>query len=461
MSGFPPQGCSPTPSSVTLAATPVWCFARLEEAEGGGACVELLSDEPVPLADCCLNPAYGYRLRPHGRCLSCRQGEWGPWGPWSSCSVTCGEGTQRRGRSRSSGGDDGDRRDWQLQACHLPCCPEPGGWSPWSPWGSCSVTCALGAERRSRSCTNPPPVCGGSCGPGATEETRECLGRVPTCPVGGAWGPWGSWGSCSGTCWGAGPKPRRSRKRLCDSPPPSRDPPGAPCAGSAADSQECPGLQPCPVDGAWGAWSAATPCPVTCGLGGVTLRRACDAPPPQHGGRACAGKDTRRGVCGPFGACPEVLHWGPWGPWSPCTRPLWESIACKSTVGQQRRTRDCVGHGQGGPSCPAEGGLGTIHVRACYNIQNCFLHGNWSDWSPWGLCTPPCGTSPTRSRSRECRATYPSYKLTVTNVGSSGSRNVTFWGTPRPLCEPLSGQRLRLEETRPCLHVLPCPPDEE
>ncbi|XP_017695297.1 PREDICTED: properdin-like [Lepidothrix coronata] len=160
--------------------------------------------------------------------------------------------------------------------------------------------------------------------------------------------------------------------------------------------------------------------------------------------------------------CPsEVLHWGPWGPWSPCTRPLWESIACKSTVGQQRRTRECVGHGQGGPSCPAEEGLGTIHVRACYNIQNCLLHGNWSDWSPWGLCTPPCGTSPTRSRSRECRATLPSYKLTVTNVGSSGSRNVTFWGTPRPLCEPLLGQRLRLEEIRPCLHVLPCPPDEE
>ncbi|XP_017695296.1 PREDICTED: properdin-like [Lepidothrix coronata] len=125
------------------AATPVWCFARLEEAEGGGACVELLGDEPVPLADCCLNPAYGYRLRPHGRCLSCRQGEWGPWGPWSSCSVTCGEGTQRRGRSRSSGGDDGDRRDWQLQACHLPCCPGRGfGGGVWRGRGQSRRCCS-------------------------------------------------------------------------------------------------------------------------------------------------------------------------------------------------------------------------------------------------------------------------------------------------------------------------------
>ncbi|XP_066840679.1 uncharacterized protein [Anser cygnoides] len=53
-------------------ATPVWCFARLDEAGEGGACAEPLGDDPVPLADCCLNPAYGYKLRPRGHCHTCR-----------------------------------------------------------------------------------------------------------------------------------------------------------------------------------------------------------------------------------------------------------------------------------------------------------------------------------------------------------------------------------------------------
>ncbi|XP_051628014.1 properdin [Manacus candei] len=371
------------------AATPVWCFARLEEAEGGGACVELLVGPLGPLEQLLSDL-------------------------WGGDAAAGTQPELRRGRRGQEG----------LAAASVSpaLLPRAGGLEPLVAVGQLLRDVCAGGQEAQPELHQPPPRLRGQLRPRGHRGDPGVPGQGPDL---------------------------------------SRDPPGAPCAGSAADSQECPGLQPCPVDGAWGAWSAATPCPVTCGLGGVTLRRACDAPPPQHGGRACAGKDTRRGVCGPLGACPEVLHWGPWGPWSPCTRPLWESIACKSTVGQQRRTRACVGHGQGGPSCPAEGGLGTIHVRACYNIHNCLLHGNWSDWSPWGLCTPPCGTSPTRSRSRECRATYPSYKLTVTNVGSSGSRNVTFWGTPRPLCEPLLGQRLRLEETRPCLHVLPCPPDEE
>ncbi|KAM9584651.1 properdin [Morphnus guianensis] len=446
---------------VPAAATPVWCFAQLEEEGGGGACADLLGDEPVPLADCCLNPTYGYKHHPHGHCHTCRQGAWGPWGPWSGCSVTCGEGTQRRGRSRDPAGDPGDRREWQLRACHLPCCPEAGGWTPWSPWGECSVTCGAGTQGRSRACTDPAPRCGGGCGPGGARETRACRGGPPTCPVGGGWGPWGPWGSCGGSCEGAGSKPRRSRSRRCDSPPPSTDPPGPACPGNAIDAQPCPALPPCPVDGAWGAWSATAPCPVTCGLGAVTWHRACNAPPPQHGGRRCHGNSMRRGVCGPHGPCPAVQHWGPWGDWTPCERPLWGTQSCEPTVGQQRRTRECVGRKPGGPPCLTEGGVTTIQIRACYNIHHCLLAGNWSDWSPWGLCTPPCGASPTRSRTRECQPIYPAYPLTVTPVGSSVPVNVTFWGSARPRCPRLEGQLLRLEESRPCLHVLPCPPPEE
>ncbi|XP_066064992.1 properdin-like [Chamaea fasciata] len=442
------------------AAPSVWCFTRLEEeADGGGACSKPLGEEQLPLADCCLNPAYGYKLHPQGHCRSCRPGVWGPWEPWSSCSVTCDEGTQRRGRSRRpGGGHGGDSTEWQLRACDMACCPVPGGWSPWSPWGGCSVTCGEGSQRRQRNCSNPLPRCGGSCGPGDSEDTRRCQATPATCPVPGAWGPWGSWGPCSGSCRGAGPG--RSRRRRCDSPEPSRDPPGTPCPGSDTETQPCPGLPPCPVHGAWGAWSAATPCPVTCGLGGVVERRACDAPAPNHGGRGCAGPERRRGLCGPRDPCPALVHWGPWSPWSPCSRP-WGDIACRSNVGQQRRTRECVGHSPGGPACPTAEDVGIIQLRACYNIQDCSLQGEWSDWSPWGLCTPPCGASPTRNRSRECRPILPKYNPTVPNVGSAGTSNVSFWGAARPRCAPLREERLRLEETRPCRNVRPCPPPEE
>ncbi|XP_072776306.1 properdin-like [Taeniopygia guttata] len=171
------------------AATPVWCFMRLEEDEEGGACTEPLGEEPLPLADCCLNPAYFYRLRPHGHCRSCRSGVWGPWEPWGGCSVTCGEGTRRRGRSRGHAGGQGqgqgqrgDSTEWQLQACDTGCCPVPGAWGPWGPWGPCSVTCGGGSQRRHRSCSRPSPHCGGSCGPGTPEENRECGGTPGTCP---------------------------------------------------------------------------------------------------------------------------------------------------------------------------------------------------------------------------------------------------------------------------------------
>lgn len=50
---------------------------------------------------------------------------------------------------------------------------------------------------------------------------------------------------------------------------------------------------------------------------------------------------------------------------------------------------------------------------------------------------------------------------TVSMVEGQGEKNVTFWGTPRPLCEELQGQKLMVEEKRPCLHVPACKDPEE
>ncbi|KAI8516481.1 hypothetical protein Bbelb_050620 [Branchiostoma belcheri] len=57
-----------------------------------------------------------------------------------------------------------------------------GGWSDWTPWSACSVTCGVGTQTRDRTCTNPPPANGGAGCDGLDQETQDCDTGV-LCPV--------------------------------------------------------------------------------------------------------------------------------------------------------------------------------------------------------------------------------------------------------------------------------------
>ena len=63
-------------------------------------------------------------------------------------------------------------------------CAVDGGYSPWSTFGECSVTCGNGVQKRERSCDSPAPMFDGlSCDKlelGPSVETKEC--RKDTCP---------------------------------------------------------------------------------------------------------------------------------------------------------------------------------------------------------------------------------------------------------------------------------------
>ena len=49
-----------------------------------------------------------------------------------------------------------------------------GGWSSWSRWTSCTQSCGSGSQERSRTCTSPPPRYGGNYCLGNPREKQLC-----------------------------------------------------------------------------------------------------------------------------------------------------------------------------------------------------------------------------------------------------------------------------------------------
>ncbi|RMX50755.1 hypothetical protein pdam_00017962 [Pocillopora damicornis] len=125
-----------------------------------------------------------------------------------------------------------------------------GGYSTWSSWGGCSATCGGGTQKRTRTCTNPPPSNGGkTCleqGLGPSEEEQEC--NTENCPVNGGYSTWSNWGQCTATCGGGTQK----RTRTCTNPLPSNG--GKTCLelnlGPAEEEQEC-NTQNCACPSGW------------------------------------------------------------------------------------------------------------------------------------------------------------------------------------------------------------------
>ena len=49
-----------------------------------------------------------------------------------------------------------------------------GGYTSWSAWDTCSVTCGGGKQSSKRSCTNPAPQYGGANCAGAKTKSQDC-----------------------------------------------------------------------------------------------------------------------------------------------------------------------------------------------------------------------------------------------------------------------------------------------
>uniref|UniRef100_A0A8C7GUL5 Thrombospondin 1 n=1 Tax=Oncorhynchus kisutch TaxID=8019 RepID=A0A8C7GUL5_ONCKI len=169
---------------------------------------------------------------------------WSPWSEWTHCSVSCGRGIQQRGRSCDRINSNCEGTSVQTRDCYPQECDkrfkQDGGWSHWSPWSSCSVTCGEGVITRIRLCNSPTPQMGGRDCQGQGRETEVC--QKSPCPIDGVWGPWSLWDTCSVTCGGG----FQTRQRLCNNPTPKYR--GKECQGDGKTSQLC-GKEDCPIDG--------------------------------------------------------------------------------------------------------------------------------------------------------------------------------------------------------------------
>lgn len=95
------------------------------------------------------------------------------WAPWSTCSRSCGTGTQTRRRGIAVPAICGGTCNVALQETKLCVTQNVNcGWS-WNGWAPCSATCGMSTQARTMRITQRP-ICGGTACPTIQIQTRSC-----------------------------------------------------------------------------------------------------------------------------------------------------------------------------------------------------------------------------------------------------------------------------------------------
>jgi Thrombospondin type 1 domain. len=387
-----------------------------------GECSATCGAETETITRTCTNPSpqYGGAECQGEATISCNtlpcpiNGEWSGWS-YSECDAKCdSEGTRTMTHTCTNPAPDfgGDKcidskgneslEETLTISCSGPNCPVNGGWSEFTPYGTCSATCG-GTIKQRRYCTNPEPLYGGQC-TGFNgdmldmEETEIPCG--PPCPVNGEWGDFVPTTECSATCGGG----TRQITRECIGYSN-----GGNCDGVTTETREefC-NTQPCPVDGKWSSEWTYSECNAPCTEGGTRTRtKTCIG---YENGGSCYDENNKaltilqETVGCDTSSCPVDGKWSSEWTYGPC------SATC-GDGGTRSRRKECIGYLNGG-SCYDENGIRTTELEetvACENNPACPpIHGDWSDWSPQ-TCSLSCGRGRTETRTRTCTNPAPEF----------------------------------------------------
>uniref|UniRef100_A0A8C4Q6Q0 ADAMTS like 1 n=1 Tax=Eptatretus burgeri TaxID=7764 RepID=A0A8C4Q6Q0_EPTBU len=335
--------------------------------------------------------------------------------PWTSCSTSCGGGTQTRSVAcveEDSQGILTHMEEWKctyamrppaVQPCKLFDCPK---WMS-QEWSPCTVTCGQGLRYRVVLCINHAGEHVGGCNSQIKPHVKEdCIASVPCFRprVSACFLPH-SWSACSVSC-GAGQRTRALRCHVllpfsqsvvqlpleecleaAGPPPPTQEPCFlAPCPGDGGSHEESTSTKSPQFDWEYGGFTHI--CSSSCGAGVQSRQVRCLRVLSHEADGAAVLADGSCSMAWPAEVeacnqrdCPPTWHTGHWNDvcYSHCGSPM------RSRVVECRKTQ-------------ADGGFLRLQDDLCTRPKPesfiyCAQKDCLAEWhaSEWGQCSASCG----------------------------------------------------------------------